>query len=425
MNPSSGAGLIGGLSDEEVKSLEHEWLLWARKEQLAPRGNWTTWVLMGGRGSGKTRAGAEWVRQMANAQSEQNRAGQIALVSETMSEARAIMVEGPSGILSIGPISERPKFDRTRNMLIWENGTRGLLMSAAEPDRFRGPQFDAAWCDELSKWPNAEAAWDMLQFGLRLGERPRQMVTTTPSPTRLIKRLLKDERCVFTRMKTSDNAHNLANSFLSDIVGRYQGTRLGRQELEGELIEDLPNALWTRLGIEACRVSKKPAIQRVLVSVDPAVSSNQKSDACGIIVAGKTERGALVLADETLKPAPPLRWAKTVVNAYHRFGADAVVAEVNQGGDLVANLIEQIDANVPVIQVRATRSKWVRAEPVAALYERGRIEHCPGLNELEDEMCAFGPNGLADGHSPDRVDALVWALTTLVLNDTSPRARSL
>lgn len=417
--------LDAGLSDEEVKSLEHEWLLWARKEQLAPKGDWTTWVLMGGRGSGKTRAGAEWVRQLANGHLGQNPVGQIALVSETMSEARAVMVEGPSGVLSIGPVSERPKFDRTRNMLVWENGAKGLLMSASEPDRFRGPQFGAAWCDEVSKWPHAEAAWDMLQFGLRLGDWPRQMVTTTPSPTRLIKRLLNDERCVVTRMRTSDNASNLANSFLNDIVGRYEGTRLGRQELDGELIEDLPNALWTRSGIEALRVRKKPVMQRVLVSVDPAVSSHANSDACGIIIAGKTERGALVLADETLKPAPPLRWARTVVTAYHRFDADAVVAEVNQGGELVANLIAQIDPNVPVIQVRATRSKWVRAEPVAALYERGLIEHCSGLNELEDEMCAFGPNGLADGHSPDRVDALVWALTTLLLNDTSPRARML
>ncbi len=425
MKPNSFARLVAGLSDDEVKSLEHEWLLWARKEQLAPKGDWTTWVLMGGRGSGKTRAGAEWVRQLANGNLGQNPVEQIALVSETMSEARAVMVEGPSGILSIGPIAERPKFDRTRNMLVWENGAKGMLMSASEPDRFRGPQFGAAWCDEVSKWPNAEAAWDMLQFGLRLGDMPRQMVTTTPKPTRLIKRLLNDKRCVFTRMRTRDNAANLASSFFKDIVGRYEGTRLGRQELDGELIEDMPNALWSRSGIEACRVRKKPAMQRVLVSVDPAVSANANSDACGIIIAGRTERGALVMADETLKPAPPLRWARTVVTAYHRFGADAVVAEVNQGGDLVTNLIAQIDPNVPVIQVRATRSKWVRAEPVAALYERGLIEHCSGLNELEDEMCAFGPNGLADGHSPDRVDALVWALTTLLLDDTSPRARTL
>ncbi len=379
---------------------------------------------MGGRGSGKTRAGAEWVRGLATAKTGAL-LGPIALVGETMSEARAVMVEGPAGLLNIGPTETRPKFDRSRNRLTWENGTEAYLMSATDPDGFRGPQFAAAWCDELAKWPSGEAAWDMLQFCLRLGTCPRQMVTTTPRPTKLLKRIITDNRTILTRMQTKDNAQNLAPSFLSDIVARYEGTFLGRQELDGELIEDLPDALWTRAGLEAARTTAQVELHRVLVSVDPAVSANANSDACGIVVAGKTENGALVLADETLKPAPPLQWARIAVRAFHRYEADAIVAEVNQGGDLVANLIAQIDPDVPVIPVRATRSKWVRAEPVAALYQRGLVEHRNGLHELEDEMCAFGPNGLADGNSPDRVDALVWALTTLLLDNNTPRVRGL
>jgi len=410
-------------SDEEILSLQHEWLIWARCEQLPPPGDWTTWLLMGGRGSGKTRAGAEWVRALAMGSNERAPVSPIAIVGETLSQARAVMVEGPAGILNIGPENLKPRFDRSRNLLIWKNGAEAILMSASEPNSFRGPQFAAAWCDEVAKWPNSEAAWDMLQFALRLGKQPRQLATTTPRPTALIRRLLADKDSVVTRMRTSDNAHNLAKSFLTRIVARYRGTLLGRQELDGELIEDLPGALWSRRALEGCRTARPMVIHRVLVGVDPCVSSTVNSDACGIVVAGKTENGAIVLADETIKPAPPLKWAQLVVNIYHRFAADAVVAEVNQGGDLVSSLIAQVDPNVPVIQVRATRSKWVRAEPVAALYERGMIVHRPGLEKLEDEMCIFGPNGLAGGASPDRVDALVWALTMLLLNENTPRVR--
>ena len=416
---------VAALSDDEIAALEHDWSFWARSQQLPPEGKWTTWLLMGGRGSGKTRAGAEWVRELATGLSERAFTSPIALVSETISQARAVMVEGTSGILNIGQVSERPRFDRTRNMLVWKNGIEAHLMSASEPERFRGPQFAAAWCDELAKWPNAEAAWDMLQFGLRLGDWPRQMVTTTPRPTKLLRRILADDKTVVTGMRTSDNASNLAPGFLDQIVGRYQGTFLGRQELDGELIEDLPDALWLRADLEACIRPKPPELERTIVSVDPAVSSHAKSDACGIIVAARFSERAMVLADKTLKPAPPLKWACRVVAAYHRFDADAVVAEVNQGGDLVVSMIAQVDPTVPVIKVRANRSKWVRAEPVAALYQRGLIHHVPGLGELEDEMCAFGPNGLADGHSPDRVDALVWALTTLLLNGPALRVRGL
>ncbi len=419
------SSLIASLTDDEVNELFADWRLWARKEQLPPRGNWTTWVLMGGRGSGKTRAGAEWVSQLALGQNGQGPLSPIALVSQTMSEARAVMVEGVSGVLNVGLPKNRPHFDRTRNLLIWPNGSEAILLPASEPERFRGPQFGAAWCDELAKWSNAEQAWDMLQFALRLGDRPRQLVTTTPRPTRLIKTLLVDPKTVITRMRTDENAANLASNFLVEIVGRYRGTFLGRQELDGELIDDLPDALWSRAALAACQTSAALPIGRTIVSVDPSVSSNKNSDACGIIVAGRCGAGAVIMADRTIKPNSPLEWARLVVKTYHHFAADAVVAEVNQGGDLVTSLIAQVDPDIAVIKVRATRSKWVRAEPVAALYERNLVVHRPGLEALEDEMCAFGPNGLADGHSPDRVDALVWALTNLLLNEPAPRVRNL
>jgi len=414
--------LVASLSDEEVEELIADWSLWARTEQLPPHGNWTTWLLMGGRGSGKTRAGAEWVRALAIGKEP---VSPIALVGETINQARSIMVEGESGILNIGTLAERPKFDRQRNILIWENGVEAHLMSGSEPERFRGPQFGAAWCDEVGKWPQAEKAWDMLQFALRLGKKPRQLATTTPRPTKLIKRLLIDEHSVVTRMKTGENEANLASSFLSQIVERYKGSVLGRQELDGELIDDLPDALWSRRLIESIKIKQLPPLERIIVAVDPPVSANKNSYACGIIVAASYGEKAIVIEDKTIKPAKPLEWAGKVAQAYKAHDADAVVAEVNQGGDMVSQMIKQVNPEISVISVRATRGKWVRAEPVAALYARGLISHRHGLDELEDEMCAFGVNGLSDGHSPDRVDALVWALTELMLNKMRPKVRGI
>ncbi|WP_035101846.1 terminase family protein [Devosia sp. LC5] len=391
-----------------------DWPLWAAPHQTPPEGDWTTWLLMGGRGAGKTRAGAEWVRGLA-AQG----IGPIALVGETIAEAIAIMVQGESGVLRVHPHNEQPKL--RDNRLIWPNGVEAMVLSASDPERFRGPQFAAAWADEIGKWPRADEAWDMLQFGLRLGDRPRQMATTTPRPTRLIKRLLGDPLTVVTRMRTDDNRF-LAPQFLDAIVGRYRGSVLGRQELDGELIEDLPDALWQR----AMFVPVSGVVpERIVVAVDPPVTGTAKSDACGIIVAGRVGEGAVVLEDRTVKPAPPLVWAERAVAAFHAHGADAIVVEVNQGGDLVKAVIEQIDANVPVRAVRANRGKWLRAEPVAALYGRGLVRHVAGLTALEDEMCGFGADGKSGGHSPDRVDALVWAVTELLLDGTRPRVRGI
>jgi len=406
------------LDEEAAADLLFDWPSWARAEQLPPPGDWVTWLILGGRGSGKTRAGAEWVRAQATGIKP---VSPIALVGETMTEAIAVMVEGESGLMSIHPQRERPRL--RGNMLHWPNGAEAMVLSASDPDRFRGPQFAAAWCDEVAKWPDAEAAWDMLQFALRLGERPRQVATTTPRPIKLLRRLLGDPLTAVSRMKTADNRKHLAPSFLDAVVGRYRGSVLGRQELDGELIEDRPDALWQREMFR--RAPAEFERLRTVVAVDPPVTGNASSDACGIIVAARTGEGAVVLADRTLQPAAPAAWASRAVRAFHEHEADAIVAEVNQGGDLVRAIISQEDPGVPVREVRATRGKWLRAEPIAALYARGLVAHCPGLAHLEDEMCAFGADGRSDGHSPDRVDALVWALTELFPQQAEPRIRAL
>ena len=405
---------VAALSDEEAERRYYHWPDWAYEQQREPEGDWTTWLFMGGRGCGKTRTGAEWVRSLAA-----RGVSPIALVGETMSEALAIMVRGESGLFRVCTDEERPTL--RRQQLIWPNGVEATLLSASDPDRFRGPQFAAAWCDEVAKWPNAEAAWDMLQFSLRLGDRPRQLATTTPRAIPLLRRLIADPHTVVRRMKTEDNKAHLAPDFMTTVVARYQGSVLGRQELDGEMIEDLPDALWQR---SMFRRFAGGAMERIVVAVDPPVTGTARSDACGIIVAGRMGEGVVVLEDTTLRPAAPLAWARRAVAAFHAHEADAIVVEVNQGGDLVQSVIAQVDGNVPVRQVRASRGKWLRAEPVAALYGRGLVSHAEGLQALEDEMCAFGADGKADGHSPDRVDALVWALTELMPVMAVPRVRS-
>ena len=399
------------LPEGEVGRMMFNWEVWAMPHQLPPDGDWTTWLLLGGRGAGKTRAGAEWVRTLA----EQG-IGPIALVGETMTEAELVMVKGESGILRISPPWRKPRL--IGSVLIWPNGVEAHLLPASDPERFRGPQFAAAWCDETAKWRKAEAAFDMLQFGLRLGERPRQLVTTTPRATKLMKRLMADKRTRISRAATKVNTH-LADAFLAAVVERYRDTVLGRQELDGELIEDRPDALWQR-GMFRAPVGAVDG--RIVVAVDPPVTGTERSDACGIVVAGRQGEGAVVLEDATLQGMRPDIWARRAVAAYRAHEADCIVVEVNQGGDLVEQILNQVDASVPVRKVRANRGKW---EPVAALYARGLVRHVPGLTALEDELCAFGPDGKAEGHSPDRVDALVWALTELVLNETRPRVRGL
>ena len=438
---------IAGLRASEVIGLVFDWLLYARPDQLppdvspfAPGGrlperespgaskkqstdagasvDWRTWLLLGGRGSGKTRAGAEWVRAQALglAPLAKSAVGRIALIGESIGDVRAIMVEGVSGLLAIHPPHERPTFEPSKKQLTWPNGAIAQLFSAEDPDGLRGPQFGAAWCDELAKWRYAERTWDMLQFALRLGANPRQVVTTTPRPIALLKRLLADAATVVGRSRTADNALHLSPAFIGEMTNRYGASSLGRQELDGELIEDRSDALWKREALERCRVAEAPRLARIVVAVDPPVTSGAKADACGIVVAGIDAAGrGYVLADRTLSGYAPTVWAQAAVEAYHGFAADRIVAEVNQGGELVENVIRQIDSGVPVKRVRATRGKWVRAEPVAALYERGLVSHVGRFAALEDQMCDFGPAGLTGGRSPDRMDALVWALTELML----------
>jgi phage terminase large subunit-like protein len=389
---------------------------------------WTTWLMIGGRGAGKTRAGAEWVRAFATAPRKEGESARvIALIGETEHEAREVMIEGVSGLLAVHAQSERPLWQASRRRLEWANGAVAQAFSAEDPEGLRGPQFHAAWLDELAKWRHAEATFDMLQFGLRLGARPRQVITTTPRPIPLLKRLIADPRSAVTRARTQDNAHFLAPAFIETVLQRYQGTRLGRQEIDGEIIEERADALWSRAMIERCRVSAAPQLARIVVAVDPPASSGKRADACGLVAAGVAEDGVIhVIADESAAGLSPAQWAARAIALWHRLRADALVVEVNQGGEMVRAVIAEQDRAVPVIAVRAQRGKWLRAEPVAALYAQGRVKHAGALPELEDEMCDFGLDGLSSGRSPDRLDALVWAVSHLSFGAArGPRIRTL
>ncbi|MDB5654305.1 MAG: hypothetical protein JWQ94_1918 [Tardiphaga sp.] len=419
----------------EMHDLDAHWELFAHAHQLPPAAAangapWLTWLMIGGRGAGKTRAGAEWVRAQAMGRGPGGRERQmrIALVGETEHDVREVMIEGVSGLLAVHPRHERPQWLPSRRRLQWSTGAVAQVFSAEDPESLRGPQFCCAWSDEMAKWRHAEAAFDMLQFGLRLGVQPRQLITTTPRPTALLKRLMADSTSVITRAATATNAFNLAPTFLHSVVSRYAGTRLGRQELDGEIIEDRADALWSRALLESCRVDDAPPLQRIVVAVDPPVSSGKHADACGIVAAGITDGGMVyVLADETVSRVTPSAWANRAIALWRRLEADALVVEVNQGGEMVRSVIHQVDAGVPVTSVRASRGKWLRAEPVATLYEQGRVRHAGAFAALEDEMCDFASSGLSNGRSPDRLDALVWAVTSLTLGarGTGPRIRVL
>lgn len=419
--------LLDRFTKAEYEALLCDWLIWARDDQLPPRGDWLVWLLMGGRGAGKTRAGAEWVRGMALGKSPfcGRSVGRIALIGETLGDVRDVMIEGESGILRIHQKGERPEWKKTQRQLEWKNGAIAQIFSAEDPDSLRGPQFDVAWADELCKWRHAEATWDTLQFALRLGERPRQIVTTTPRPIPLLKRLLADERTVLSKAATYANAVNLAPGFIDMVQARYGGSRLGRQELDGELIEDREDALWQRDQIERLKMESAPPLTRIVVAIDPPATSSAKSDACGLIAAGVDENGiSYILADKSKRAVTPVEWASRAVALYHRFEADLVLAEVNQGGEMVTTILGQVDKTVPVKSVRASRGKYSRAEPVAYLYERGLVRHVGSMPKLEDEMCDFGLDGLSSGRSPDRLDALVWALHELMLKpEADPKIR--
>ncbi len=405
--------------------LNNQWLYWARPDQqLPPEGvDFRNWLILGGRGAGKTRAGAEWVRALAMGYFEPvfRRCQRIAIVAANFDEARLVMIEGVSGLLAIHPEHERPRFEPSKRTVTWKNGTVAQVFSAEEPEGLRGPQFDAAWCDELAKWKKADAAWMNLQMALRLGDEPQAVITTTPRPTKLIRTLMKDAGTVVTRSRTLDNAGHLAPSFLKDVLARYGNTNLGRQELDGELISDDPDALWKRETIETARVKQAPDMLRIVVAVDPPASSGEKANACGIVCVGLGRDGrCYVLDDASVKRMRPLQWAKRVVELFEIREADRIVAEVNQGGDMVRAVIAQVNPDVPITTVHASRGKRARAEPVAALYEQGRVCHVGVFRDLEDEMCSV----IGEGGSPDRLDALVWAVTELLLKKrVEPKVR--
>ncbi len=440
---------IETLSDKQAEQLNYDWILWARDDQLPPSlqprnmlkesklgdvANWQNWVLLGGRGAGKTRAGAEWVRAMALgiAPFANSPAWRIALIGETFNDVREVMLEGDSGLLNIHPNHQRPNYIASRKRLEWPNGAIAQLFSAEEPESLRGPQFHIAWCDEFAKWQYDTEVWDMLQFGLRLGDRPQSIITTTPRNKRQLKAILDMPKTHISKAATFANRHNLAQVFLSNIEHNYAGTNLGRQELYGEIIEDSEGALWCYETIEKLRRCKKDydfdQFSRIVLAIDPPATSHKKSDACGMIVAAMDEQQhAYILADVTMTSVSPINWAKKAVEVYHLFNIDRIVAEVNQGGEMVETILRTIDDQISYSGVFARKDKKSRAEPVAALYEQGKVHHLGLFDQLEDEMCQFDHIASRSTKSPDRVDALVWAVSHLLLNGRAnvPRIRDL
>lgn len=411
------------LSTETRAALLFHWPFWARPNQLEPEGLWSIWMMLAGRGFGKTRAGAEWVRSAACGATPlaAGRHRRFAIIAETSADARDVLVEGESGILAVHPKDYRPIYEPSKRRLTWPNGAVGTLYNATEPDQLRGPQHDAAWCDELAKWQYVRETWDQLQFGMRLGEHPQQVITTTPRPLPLIKEIIAMPDARVTRGTTMDNAANLAPSFMQQILDRYAGTRLGRQELDAEILDDVPGALWTRAMLDGQRVAAVPEMARVVIAVDPSgTDGKDDGDDIGIIAAGRGVDGrGYVLADYTCKLSPD-GWARRAITAYHTYQADRIVAERNFGGAMVQAVIRSADGSVPYKEVTASRGKAARAEPISALYEQGRVSHVGSLPELEDEMCLMTASGYMGERSPNRVDALVWALTEAMLSHQPP-----
>lgn len=411
MPPQELQARLAALSSEELASLRYAWSFWARPDQVAPLGDWRTWLILAGRGWGKSRTGSEWVR--ARALSEPVR---IALVGLTAADARDVMVEGESGILAVHAEHERPLYEPSKRRLTWPNGSLATCYNASEPDQLRGPQHHYAWVDELAKFPQAQELWDQLAFGLRLGQHPQSMVTTTPRPLPIIKRLMADKGTVTTRGKTLDNSSNLAPGAVAALMERYDGTRLGRQELGGEIVDDVPGALWTREMLDTSRVKVAPDMARVVVAIDPSgTDGGEDGDEVGIVVAGRGVDGrGYVLCDRSCRLSPD-GWARRAITAYHEYGGDRIVAERNFGGAMVQAVVRNADRSVPFKEVVASRGKAIRAEPVSALFEQGRVSIVGSLPELEDQLVLMTPGGYLGEGSPDRLDAMVWALSEVML----------
>lgn len=377
----------------------------ARPEQRPPAEPWRIWLYCAGRGAGKSRAGAEWVQYSAMT----HRGARIALVAPTAADVRDVMVEGESGILAIAPASAMPVYKPALRRLIWPNGSIATTFSADEPNRLRGPQHTHIWMDELCAW-RYPSAFDMAMMGLRLGAEPQCVITTTPRPLMMFKKLLADKTVSVTRGSTYDNAANLAPAFLAEIVARYSGTRIGRQELMAELIEDVEGALWQRTIIESNRVASYGNLKRIVIGVDPKTTAGADSE-CGIVVAAINDKGELFVLEDASINGSPEQWARQVAATFHRWNADRVVVEVNQGGDMVSSVLRAADLYLPISEVRATEGKRTRAEPISALYEQNRVHHVGTHMQLEDQLCGWVPGN----PSPDRLDALVWACFALMV----------
>lgn len=414
--------ILEGLSPEQRLLLLKSWEWTARPAQLAPEGDWAVWLILAGRGFGKTRAGAEWV----TARAREEPGCRIALMGATAGDAQGVMLEGESGLLAVAGKDFAPRWHASKRELQWPNGSVGLLFSAVEPDRLRGPQFHYAWCDEIAAWSKVEMAWDNLRMGMRLGERPRIVATTTPRPGAFLRNLMEGDGVQVTRGSTYDNRANLPPSYLEDMQANYGNSTLGRQEMMGELLESREGSLWSRDGLDACRTAETPELVRIVVGVDPPAGPG----GCGIVVAGLGEDGlAYVLADASVRAVTPDEWAAAVTSSWQRYSADRVVAEINNGGAMVESVLRAAGINLPLKTVRAAVGKAARAEPVSALYAAGRVKHVGMFPELEDEMCGLMVGGgyVGPGSSPDRADAMVWALTELMLGEAKarPRARGL
>ena len=397
--------LLGKYTGAELERLWWDWKFWARPNQLAPDGDWLIWLLLAGRGFGKTRTGAEWIRERV----KQGAARWIALIAKNPADARDVMIEGPAGILRVSPPDERPRYEPSKRRLVWKNGAQATVFSAYEPDQLRGPQHDTLWADELASWEYLRETWDMAMFGLRLGDHPQAVVTTTPRPLTLLKEFLVRPDVRTTTGSTYENIENLAPAFFQQVVSKYEGTSLGEQELHARILEEAEGALWNRTMF--LRAEKVPTLVRVVVGVDPALSSNEESNETGIVVAGVDAKGRGYLLGDKSGRFKPDGWARRAVTAYHAQDGDRIVAEANNGGEMVSYTIHTVDPKVPVRLVHASKGKHTRAEPVAALYEQGKVFHVGTFPELEDQLCSWVPGD----DSPDRLDAAVWALTDLML----------
>ena len=406
MKPNERRQFLCQLSADELNYLLHDWQIWAREKQLPPAGDWRIWLMMAGRGFGKTRAGAEWIRAVAKAGTR----AQIALVGDTMDDVRHVMVEGQSGILTISPNYERPRWYPSKRLLVWANGVRARCYSAEDPAQLRGPEHEKAWCDEIAKWRYSQT-WENLMLGLRAGKLPQVLATTTPRPSRWLNELIKAPGVRLVQGHSLENSRNLADGFIDMVAQHFHDPALLAQELEGRLMTALPNALWDRQMLDQCRGTAPARAQlvSVVIGVDPAVEGG---DETGIIVVAKAEDGMIwILEDQSLQ-ARPRAWVERVVAVWKRWKANAIVVEVNQGGDVIRELLRSQNINLPIRKVRAKKGKTLRAEPVAIMYANGQVRHHGVFAELEDQLCSCVPGQRATP-SPDRLDALVWGVTGL------------